>query len=103
MRGDRTQSLATGEQAAHNVAVGVEHADVRNTGVRNALLSACFPQLFGRKCGPLSVMLFREDRRDTAVIDSHHKTNLVTPWPLIGSVLLDSGQASPARCRSEEE
>jgi len=48
-------------------------------------------------------MLFREDRRDTAVIDSHHKTNLVTPWPLIGSVLLDSGQASPARSGSEEE
>jgi hypothetical protein len=43
-------------------------------------------------------MFLREDGRDPAVIDRHHQTNLVTPLPVIGSVLLDSGQVLHAGC-----
>src|SRR6202023_243783 len=91
--------LVTGEQAAQNVAVGVEDTDVRDAGTRNPLLPACLAQqIFRLKCGRLSVVFLCEDGRDPAVIDRHHQTNLVVPWPLIGSVLLDSGQAPPAGC-----
>jgi len=38
-------------------------------------------------------MSLHRDGRDPAIIDRHHQTNLVTPLPVIGSVLLDSRQA----------
>src|SRR5713101_7204801 len=91
--------LTPSEQAADNVTVRVEDTDIRNAEARNPLLPARFAQqIFRRKCGRLRVVFLREDGRDPAVIDRHYQTNLVVPWPLIGSVLLDSGQAPQARC-----
>jgi hypothetical protein len=86
--------LATGEQAAHDVAVRIEDADVRDAGVRNPLLPARFAQqIFRREGGRLRIVLLREDGRDPALIDCHHQTSLVTRLPVIGSVLSDNGQA----------
>jgi len=46
-------------------------------------------------------MFLREDARDSAVIDHHHQTNLVTLCPVIGSVLVDSEQAPPIGCEPQ--
>src|SRR5258706_10348845 len=58
-------SLATSKQTAHNVAVRVEDADVRDAGASNLPLPACFAeQILRRKCRRLRVMFLRKDRRD---------------------------------------
>ena len=75
---------------------------VRDAGHRHAFLPARFAQqIFRRECRRLRVVLLREDGRDPAVIDRHHQTNLITPLPVIGSVLLDAGKRCPLAAAPE--
>jgi hypothetical protein len=42
-------------------------------------------------------MFLRKDGRNSAVIARHHQTTLVTPRPVLVSVLVVSGQPPPSR------